>query len=105
MVLKNKPPQLKARVKVVLLCFEYDDSGRRGQAPNICAKRAKVEDGSNQRSGRYGKRIWAEMDEVNVVLWIKNKRIGCDWFTGGVAIKKPQTLAGCGFLCSNGLIW
>ncbi|AVF35667.1 hypothetical protein [Rahnella sikkimica] len=57
--------------------FEYDDSVSQGQAPEICAKRAIVEEGSNQSIDRYGKRISAEMHEVNVVLRLKNKRI--DW--------------------------
>ncbi|MFO6299583.1 hypothetical protein [Rahnella selenatireducens] len=57
--------------------FEYDDSVSHGQAPAICAKRAIAEDGSDQRTGRYGKRLFAEVDEVNVVLWIKNKKIDC----------------------------
>lgn len=62
----------------MLSYFEYDDSISQGQAPHNCAKRAIVEDGSNEITGRYGKRLSAEMDEINVVLWMKNKRIDCD---------------------------
>jgi|GEM_PF-6881391 hypothetical protein len=52
----------------MLSYFEYDDSISQGQAPNICAKRAIVEDGRNKITGRYGKRLSAEMDEINIVL-------------------------------------
>lgn len=62
----------------MLSYFEYDDSISQGQAPHNCAKRAIVEDGSNKITGRYGKRLSAEMDEINVVFWMKNKRIDCD---------------------------